>query len=147
MKVKVWNRNTVDFTQDYKGDKVYIPAGKYIMMDYEDAIAFRGLYYPVVLDGADVPTVESRKAIFIDEDDQRHEILRRGGVPVANGKDLICHVCRFKAVSQYELDGHTSAEHKDRIDTNDLEYQEYLAKKAKTHEPKRGKEIPLPGAA
>ena len=55
---KVWNRNTYDFTQDYKGQKIHIPAGKYIEMEYFEAKAFASFPYPMkkTAQGVDDPT-------------------------------------------------------------------------------------------
>ncbi len=43
-KVKVWNDNKHPHTEMYKGDKITIPAGEFIEMDWEEAMQFKGQF-------------------------------------------------------------------------------------------------------
>lgn len=44
MKTKVWNDNRFEHVEDYKGDKIRIPPGGFIEMEYEDARQFAGQF-------------------------------------------------------------------------------------------------------
>jgi len=46
MHVKVWNDNTFDHKEDFKGASLVIPAGGFIEMEYEEAIDFKGQFTP-----------------------------------------------------------------------------------------------------
>lgn len=57
-KVKVWNDNKYPHTETFKGDKITIPAGGFIEMDYVEAVEFQGQFTPIkkLGTGADDPT-------------------------------------------------------------------------------------------
>lgn len=44
MQVKVWNDNHYDFSQKFKGHKITVPAKKFVEMEYEEAIEFKGAF-------------------------------------------------------------------------------------------------------
>lgn len=49
-KVRVYNTNNHPFEQKFRDSLVKIPAGKFIEMDREEAVAFKSQWYPVTLD-------------------------------------------------------------------------------------------------
>ena len=51
---KVWNDNKYDFVQDFKGEILKVPAGKYIEMDYFEAHSFVSFPYPMKKNGQGV---------------------------------------------------------------------------------------------
>lgn len=61
--VKVWNDNVHPFTQEFKDQKITIPAGKYIMMDEYEATEFLGKYYPMVLGSDNLQDPRSYKKL------------------------------------------------------------------------------------
>ena len=46
-KVKVWNDNIYDFTSTFKGEKLTVPAGGFVLLDFEEAQEFRGQWSPM----------------------------------------------------------------------------------------------------
>jgi len=66
MLAKVWNKNVHPFSQDYKGEKIFIPAGGYIDMDYHDAIQFKSTYYPPEYDASKNQLETSYKMIVVE---------------------------------------------------------------------------------
>lgn len=63
---KVWNRNSYDFTQVYKGEKIHIPAGKFIEMEYFEAKAFASYPSPMKKNGQGVDDPAYFKMIDIE---------------------------------------------------------------------------------
>lgn len=43
-KARVWNRNTSDYSEEFKGKNITIPAGKFIEMELFEASDFKGKY-------------------------------------------------------------------------------------------------------
>lgn len=64
--VKLWNRNVHPFSQDFRGEKITIPAGGYIEMDYSDAVAFKSKLSPVYFNGQGVQDPKSYKMLEVD---------------------------------------------------------------------------------
>jgi hypothetical protein len=48
--VRVYNTNNHPFEQKFRDSIIKIPAGKFIEMDREEAVAFKSQWYPVTLD-------------------------------------------------------------------------------------------------
>lgn len=47
MKARVFNRHSLGFTHEemFKGNMIKIPANTYVLMDYEDAVDFKGQFF------------------------------------------------------------------------------------------------------
>lgn len=73
MQAKVWNRNVHPFKQEFRGEKIEIPAGGYIEMDYFDACQFRSLYFEPVKDGGGQQLPTSYKMIEVEKIPDLHE--------------------------------------------------------------------------
>lgn len=119
-KVEVWNDNKFPHKEVFKGDTIAIPAGGKIVMEEDDAIDFRGQYFQIVKDGADVQTPQSYKKIRIGRKLTNEDLASE-----AVALDLVCQKCGYKATSKTDLDEHIKANH-----LEDLEDQE-LAEKIK----------------
>ncbi len=70
--VKVWNDNVhknapSHFVQKFKGAEISIPAGGSIDMEYEEAVEFQGLYFPMDFDGSNIQKPSSYKMIRVDK--------------------------------------------------------------------------------
>jgi hypothetical protein len=65
-KVKVWNDNVHPFTQDYKGDKVTIPAKGFVEMEWDEAISFKSYPANMEFDGMGQQKPESFKMIRVE---------------------------------------------------------------------------------
>lgn len=106
-RVKVWNDNTADLRDTWRGQDIFIPAGEFIEMDHGDAVLYMGEYKAPVYtaDGAD-------KA-------EGFKKLRKEPIPDAveeeEQTDWACQACGFNARSKWELEGHVSDLHVDQI--------------------------------
>lgn len=70
-KWRVYNKHPLGFThrEKFQDSIIEIKAGEYVLMDYEDAVAFRGQYFPMRMNAQDVQDPESYKCIEIVKDD------------------------------------------------------------------------------
>ncbi len=108
-KYRVWNKHSKGLThkENFKGDLIEIKAGQYILMDYEDAVEFKGQYFPMKRDamGQDDPTCW--KMIFIEPD---------GNVttPVVQEK-FISHIDGKEFQSKAELNAYLKANYADAV--------------------------------
>jgi hypothetical protein len=50
-KVKVWNDNHLSHREEFNGEWLEIPAGGSIDMEWEEAVAFKGQYFPIKIKG------------------------------------------------------------------------------------------------
>lgn len=50
MKVRVYNTNNHPFKQKFRDEDVVIPAGGFVEMERDEAVAFKSTWYPVRLD-------------------------------------------------------------------------------------------------
>ena len=48
-RVKVWNDNSHDHVETFKGNQVTVPAKGFIEMDFEDAVQFKGQFTPMLI--------------------------------------------------------------------------------------------------
>lgn len=106
MQVRVWNDNSYPFKQLFKGEMVAIPPKKFIMMDEEDAVSFKGKYFPPLLDGANNPKPESYKMIRIERTSDANE--------GESGK-FVCHADGTAFDTKEELDEYVKANHADKL--------------------------------
>ena len=66
-RVKVWNDNIYPHTETFKGEKINIPAGSYVEMDWEEAIEFKGQFTGIAPLGPDgKPDARYFKKIRLD---------------------------------------------------------------------------------
>src|SRR3990167_561779 len=68
--VKLHNDNFLPFAQDFQGDMIKIDAKRFILMDEEKAIQFRGTYYPMVRDSGGQQIPSSFKMLRIEKIEQ-----------------------------------------------------------------------------
>ena len=68
---RVWNKHAKGYThrEKFRDDLVEIPAGRYVLMDYEDAVLFKGQYFPLKRDAMGQEDPTTWKQIFIEPDD------------------------------------------------------------------------------
>jgi hypothetical protein len=64
--VKVWNDNHLPFVQDFRGDRIDIPAKGFVEMEYDDANSFLGKPFPMQFDGMGQPKPEGFKQLRIE---------------------------------------------------------------------------------
>lgn len=67
-KWRVYNIHKDGFThkEKFKGDDIVIPAGEFVLMDYEDAVQFKGQYFPIVINAQGVQDPKSYKMLKIE---------------------------------------------------------------------------------
>lgn len=103
MMVRVYNDNKHPYKEHFKGKDISIEPGKFVVMDYFEAIEFRGTYSPIKKDANDQPMPISFKMIRIDE------------TPVdafeARVDEQKCIACGYKSSSPKDLEEHTKAAH------------------------------------
>lgn len=102
MNVKLWNDNFLPFEQEFEDSVIKIPAGRFIVMDKEKAIKFRGTYYPIELDAGNRQLPKSYKKLRIEEIEKGEEIK------INKNK---CQACGFNALSEKDLDEHINENH------------------------------------
>lgn len=101
-KVKVWNENTVDLVEEFKGQTIKIPAGKCIEMGRSQAIQFKGQYRPIQVDGMKQQVKSSMKILRI-------EPIKKGE---SKGSEKIpCSLCDKEFTSEQGLKLHTAKAH------------------------------------
>lgn len=115
--VKVWNDNKYPFKQEYRGEMVEINPGEFIEMERDDAIIFKGMFYPPLVDG------DGR------QDPRSFKMIRVEG-PRDFNENLNCVICGHECDGQDELNEHLKAQHSDRKPTKD-ESAERAAREAK----------------
>lgn len=100
MKYEVWNKhpNGYTHTEKFKGEEIKIPANSYVLMDYEDAVQFKGQMTPMKFTGQGVQDPISYKCIDL--------IPHVEGVVVeaAPVQEFVCNMDGKKFTSQKELD-------------------------------------------
>lgn len=97
MKVKVWNDNVYDFKQEWRGEKIFIPAGQWVEMEDDFAHNFLCAYHPIEVDAGGNQKPQSFKRLRIE-----------GKAIRVNDHKLTCQACGYMAVSKKDLLTHTN---------------------------------------
>lgn len=94
---KVWNRHPEGRThkEKFKDRLIEIPANEFILMDYEEAVQFRGQYFPMLKNAQGAPDPKGFKVIHLERHDE--------GTAVEL-KEFICHLDGAKFPTQALLD-------------------------------------------
>jgi hypothetical protein len=116
MQVKVWNRNTHPFKQDWNGQSISIAAKGFILMEEGEAHEFLGSYSPVIRDGGGQPDPRFKKDLIIEKISEKKE----GPSP----EDHTCNKCGIPHATKEDLEKHIDLNHLD-----DLEDQEVATKR------------------
>ena len=117
-KIRVWNDNTVPYTEEFMDEKITILPGKFRDMEADEAVRFVGQYRSIELDGMGNQTVESMKKL-------RKEIIEplfddgSGKFGMKASDDVKCNVCGKMCVDQEHLDGHVNANHLNQMADKD----------------------------
>jgi len=99
--VKVWNRNKYEYRELFKGKEIVIAAGKFVEMDYEQAISFLGKMCPIKKDKHGVCLPDSFKKLEIDQDDKRKaELSLRDEAEERSKKTFVCMKCMKEFTSK-----------------------------------------------
>lgn len=97
-KWEVWNvhKDGLTHREMYKGDLIEIPAGKYILMDYDEAVQFKSQFFKFEKDAMDQQKPSTYKMIVLKKhlgDSSEHEANK-----------FICHMDGKEFQSQQALD-------------------------------------------
>lgn len=133
MRVKVWNDNPhTDWTEMFKGEKISIPSGKCIEMEFFEATEFKGQFSPIRIKGDETQDPKSFKMIRVEKINQedgeldiRHDISQ-------------CNLCKKSFNSEAALLKHSEAQHADQMVVDNL--AEASIPKRKPGRPKKGEE-------
>lgn len=108
--VRVWNDNILEHSEKFKGNRVSIPAGKFIVMPGSEAVEFKGQFFPPqIKNGVHLP--EGFKKIRLEEIE--------AAVAAPEPETFICQKCAFSAKSNAGLAAHTRANHLDSMMDDD----------------------------
>jgi hypothetical protein len=103
-KVKVWNDNSIEHVEMFKGDQIRIPPNGFILMERDEAVAFKGAFIaPIINDGNANPKTFKKIRLTPVE----------GEVMEPKAIEPICQSCAYKASSDKDLLEHIGAMHKD----------------------------------
>lgn len=105
-KVKVWNDNFLPYTEKFKEEEIVIAPNRYILMDKEQAILFKGQYTPIETDGGGQPLPRSFKMIRIED---------ANNADIASSVKFSCHGCSFVGLDAKDLDNHVNEMHLDQL--------------------------------
>jgi hypothetical protein len=127
MKMRIWNDNTIDYKENFRGNEIVIKAGKYIDMEWGEGNIFVSTFVPPV------------KMANGNPDPNFVKMLRRERIAdtrVDSKKIHKCMMCGDEHKSEFMLKAHIADEHKDFLADSDV--GEALDKEiAQGMEPKR----------
>lgn len=125
-KVQVWNDQSFDWKESFKGEPLEIPAGKFIELPFYEAIEFRGQMIPLLDDGNGGIAEKSQKKIRLVEK-QWIDFQKEGDADV-DPQEYACALCKETFLTTDALVKHSVKKHADRIVT-DSEAEDALPKK------------------
>ncbi len=103
-RVQVWNDNTVELKEEFKGSTIVIPPGKYVEMGRSQAIQFKGQYRPIQQDGTKQQTAHSMKILRIEP---------ITGKPLVEKKPWVCQMDGKEFKTEAALKAHMTRNYKD----------------------------------
>jgi len=112
--VKVWNDNSLEHIETFKGQEIKIPAHGYVTMNRHEAVEFKSQFKsPVFLKGG-VPDPAHKKMIRVEpiNDDKIEETQAPD--------DFDCQKCGFVAKSAAGLKSHIRANHLQSVADSEL---------------------------
>ena len=108
MRAKVWNDSDHDWSEVFKGEKLHIPARKFIEMEFYDAHEFKSQYSPIKIKADDTQDEKSYKRIRVEKVAQEDgEVDRQEVFP--------CNLCKKVFNSEEALIKHSAKEHADDV--------------------------------
>jgi hypothetical protein len=102
--VRVYNDNTVEHVETFKGQIYRIPPGGFITMETDEAVQFKSQFRTPVFDKGKNQTPESKKRLRLEE-------IQNGAKTAPQQDEYLCHKCGFKAQNKAGLSAHTRANH------------------------------------
>lgn len=105
--VRVWNDNVIDHEEKFKGMQIKIKSKGFIEMDSEEAVLFRGQFFPPKFDKGGIQTIESMKRIRVED--------IKGAVEAQKPESHVCMKCGHEAASAAGLKSHIRHKHIDAM--------------------------------
>lgn len=103
--VKVWNDNVHPYTEEFTGQKIVIPAKKFVMMEKGEANLFRGTFSSPQRDGDGQQLPTSYKMIRLEEvTGEKEELKTTAGLNR-------CNLCGYESSDQTDLLEHAKSQH------------------------------------
>lgn len=104
--VRVYNDNVFPYEEVFKGDQILIPSKKFIEMDEDEAVQFKGTFKSPVLNVDGVHLPEGYKMIRIER--------ISADAPIMKQDEHQCVACKYKGSSQIDLAEHMKT-HKEQV--------------------------------
>ena len=117
--VKVWNRNSYDYKEKFKGEEIFIKAGGYVKMDRWEANQFLGSYVPIIKGKDEQQDPRSYKYLEIDQEDLRRIRIQQEGGSEGSQKTFVCHACGKEFLTKNGLLKHIKTKHLDEMQDKD----------------------------
>jgi hypothetical protein len=114
--VRLFNRNSYDYSEDFQGRTILIKAGEFVVMDYEEANRFMSKMNNPKR-GKDGLFIKSTfKRLDIDPDDRRRaESYLRDEKEEETKRIFVCHACTKEFTSKQALTKHVKDMHMDEL--------------------------------
>lgn len=129
-KWQVWNKHPLGFThkEKFRDETIEIKAGGYVLMDYEDAVQFRGQFMPMKKDGMGQPDPKFFKCIELKQHDESAEPEKKKFVSMMDGREF---------QTQAELDAYVKSNFADQV-FKDVAIEEEIEREKKRKTSKAG---------
>lgn len=113
MFVKVWNKNSHDLKETFKGEQIFIKANSFIEMELSEAMEYKNQMFPIKVDGSGNQLPQSYKILFIEQPTGAKD------EPKAV-TEYICPVCKDKFGTVEDLEKHTDKFHLAQLEDQEL---------------------------
>lgn len=120
--VRVYNRNydqdtgeKFDYEETFKGKKIHIKCGEFVVMEHGEAVDFLGTLNVVTRDADGNPDKKSRKKLYIEPHDEQTEAPKK---PLAS--EHKCQACGYEGISKADLESHIDENHLDQLADGEL---------------------------
>lgn len=114
--VKVHNLNIYEFKQMFKGQEILIPANEHVVMDYDEAIDFLGMFSPIKKLSSGLQDPKSYKKLKINEEDEQRVLAAKHKTNLDEvEKKYVCHMCTKEFRTKQGLLKHIKASHVDSM--------------------------------
>lgn len=122
-KWRVWNKhpNGLTHTEKFKDQDIVIKAGEFVLMDYEDAVQFRGQYFPMKRNAQGAPDPSGFKIIHLEKHDD--------GADDKPSEEFVCMFDGRKFPTQKLLDQYLTENYADKTFVDEKIEEEIKATK------------------
>lgn len=135
MKWRVYNMHPQGFThtEKFRDEMISIKAGSFVLMDYEDAVLFKGQYFPTKMDAMNQQDPKTFKCIKIEAEEagSKPELI----------KTYVCHVDGKEFPSKAELEAYVQAKYGElepfKDEALDAEIEKHASEEAPRRKPGR----------